>query len=174
MRAVAAGRKAFLFVGSERAGDAAAIYHSLVESCKANKINPPTYLTYILSNVRNKAMRLPTPDEFGDLSTAPAGRCALYQSEVGSRVREDADYRTGSFSVVTGVRLGLYIHMRKAKMPKSVPWHVGRGLSVHAQGASPPEPCREPWPRAARVRARCHSSSPHCDSTAYPIIAWCQ
>jgi hypothetical protein len=31
MRAVAVGRKAFLFVGSERAGHAAAIYYSLVE-----------------------------------------------------------------------------------------------------------------------------------------------
>jgi len=33
MRSVAIGRKAFLFVGSERAGHAAAIYYSLVESC---------------------------------------------------------------------------------------------------------------------------------------------
>ena len=35
---------------SERAGHAAAIYYSLVESCKANSLNPLTYLTYILSN----------------------------------------------------------------------------------------------------------------------------
>ena len=77
MRAVAVGRKAFLFVGSERAGHAAAIYYSLVESCKANKINPLTYLSYVLSNARNRAVALPTPDEFADLSTAPAGGCAL-------------------------------------------------------------------------------------------------
>ena len=77
MRSVAVGRKAFLFVGSERAGHAAAIFYSLVESCKANSVNPLTYLTYILSNVRDKAMRLPTADEFADLSTAPAGGCAL-------------------------------------------------------------------------------------------------
>lgn len=77
MRAVAIGRKAFLFVGSERAGHAAAIYYSLVESCKANKVNPLTYLTYILSNTRNRAIVLPTPDEFASLSTAPAGGCAL-------------------------------------------------------------------------------------------------
>jgi transposase len=30
---VAVGRKSFLFVGPERAGHAAAIYYSLVESC---------------------------------------------------------------------------------------------------------------------------------------------
>jgi hypothetical protein len=77
MRSVAVGRKAFLFVGSERAGHAAAIYYSLVESCKANKVNPLTYLAYILSNARNKALQLPTPDEFAHLSSAPAGRCAL-------------------------------------------------------------------------------------------------
>lgn len=77
MRTVAVGRKAFLSVGSERAGHAAAIYYSLVESCKANKVNPLTYLTYILSNARNKAVVLPTPDDFADRSTAPAGGCAL-------------------------------------------------------------------------------------------------
>jgi hypothetical protein len=32
--------------GSERAGNAAAIYSSRVEYCKANKVNPLTYLTY--------------------------------------------------------------------------------------------------------------------------------
>jgi hypothetical protein len=57
-------RKAFLFVDSERAGHAAAIYYSLVESCKANEVNPLTYLTYILSNARKKSITLPTPDEF--------------------------------------------------------------------------------------------------------------
>ncbi len=77
MRAVAVGRKAFPFVGSERAGHAAAIYYSRVESCKANRVNPLTYLTYILANARDKALRLSTPDEFAALSTAPAGRCAL-------------------------------------------------------------------------------------------------
>jgi hypothetical protein len=77
MRAVAVGRKAFLFVGSERAGHAAAIYYSLVESCKANKVNPLTYLSYILSNARNKALQLPTPDELATFSTAPGGGCVL-------------------------------------------------------------------------------------------------
>lgn len=73
---MAVGRKALLFVGSERAGLAAAIYYSLVESCKANQVNPLTYLTYVLSNARNKTVTLPTPDEFAGLNTAPAGACA--------------------------------------------------------------------------------------------------
>ena len=77
MRAVAVGRKALLFVGSERAGQAAAIYYSLVESCKASKVNPLTYLTHVLSNARNRAAVLPTPDEFATLGTAPVGECAF-------------------------------------------------------------------------------------------------
>jgi hypothetical protein len=77
MRSVAVGRKAFLSVGSERAGHAAAIYYSMVESCKANKVNPLTYLTYVLANARDKSITLPTPDEFAVHSTAPAGGCAL-------------------------------------------------------------------------------------------------
>lgn len=64
MRPIALGRKNFLFVGSERGGRAAAIYYSLMESCKANKINPLTYMTYLLSNVRNKNVTLLLPDEF--------------------------------------------------------------------------------------------------------------
>jgi hypothetical protein len=35
----------YLFVGSEHAGHAAAIYYSPVESCKADKISPLSYLT---------------------------------------------------------------------------------------------------------------------------------
>ena len=55
-RAVAVGGKGFLFVGSERAGHAVAIYYSLVESCRVNSVNPLTYLTYILSNARNRTV----------------------------------------------------------------------------------------------------------------------
>jgi transposase len=73
MRSVAVGRKAFLFVGSERAGHAAAIYYSLVESCKANKVNPLSYLTYVLTHARNKSLTLPTPDEFTASNIAHVG-----------------------------------------------------------------------------------------------------
>lgn len=73
MRIVAVGRKAFMFVGSERAGHAAAIYYSLVESCRANQVNPLTYLTYVLGNARNKHVVLPTPDEFLACDLAAVG-----------------------------------------------------------------------------------------------------
>lgn len=66
LRPVAIGRKNFLFVGSERAGRAAAIYYSLVESCKVNQVNPLTYLTYVLSHVRDPRVTLLTPDEYAE------------------------------------------------------------------------------------------------------------
>lgn len=76
MRPVAVGRKAFLFVGSERAGHAAAIYYSLVESGMANRVNPLAYLAYVLGNARNKSVTLPTPDEFTASNISDVGRCA--------------------------------------------------------------------------------------------------
>jgi transposase len=69
MRPIALGRKNFLFVGSERGGHAAAIWYTLIESCKLNGVNPLSYLTYLLENVRNKAVELPMPDEFGRLGS---------------------------------------------------------------------------------------------------------
>ena len=78
---------------AERAGHAAPIYYSLGESCKANSVNS---LTHILSNARNKAVRLPTPDEFADFSTVPAGGCVLKQSGVKLKSENDADCRTKS------------------------------------------------------------------------------
>jgi transposase len=74
LRPVAIGRKNFLFVGSERAGHAAAIYYSLVESCKVNRVNPLTYLTYILSHVRDPRVTLLTPDEYAERHTTDLQR----------------------------------------------------------------------------------------------------
>jgi len=40
-----------------------AIYCSLIESCKANRVNPLIYLTYVRSHVRDKTSTIQTPDE---------------------------------------------------------------------------------------------------------------
>jgi transposase len=53
-----------LFVGSERGGKAAAIYYSLIESCKLNKVNPLSYMTYLLANARNKNKLPLLPTEY--------------------------------------------------------------------------------------------------------------
>jgi hypothetical protein len=44
--------------------DCGRVDYSVVESCKANKVNPLTYLTYVLSHVRDRRVTLLTPDEF--------------------------------------------------------------------------------------------------------------
>ena len=53
MRPVAVGRKNWLFVGSERGGRAAALYMSLIKSCKDNEINPWEYLDDVLRRIMN-------------------------------------------------------------------------------------------------------------------------
>jgi transposase len=67
---VACGRKNHLFVGSERAGRAAALYYSLVQSCKACKINPWEYfddlLKRIMSHPVNRLREL-LPDQWKPL-----------------------------------------------------------------------------------------------------------
>lgn len=40
-----------LFVGSEQAGNTAATLYSLVETCKANDVNPQRYLAYVLEKL---------------------------------------------------------------------------------------------------------------------------
>jgi transposase len=51
MRPVALGRKNWLFVGSERGGHAAALYMSLIQSCKNCDINPWEYLNDMLRRI---------------------------------------------------------------------------------------------------------------------------
>jgi transposase len=51
MRPVALGRKNWLFVGSERGGKAAALFMSLVKSCKDCEINPWEYLDDMLRRI---------------------------------------------------------------------------------------------------------------------------
>lgn len=57
IRPVTLGRKNFLFVGSERGGETAAIFMSLIASCKANKINPFEYLKDVLSRINTHPHR---------------------------------------------------------------------------------------------------------------------
>lgn len=51
LRKAALGRKNFLFVGSTRGGEAAAIYYSLIETAKANGIEPKRWLLHALNEL---------------------------------------------------------------------------------------------------------------------------
>lgn len=56
IRPVAVGRKAWLFAGSERGGDAAAVAFSLIESCKLSGVEPYAYLRDVLECIDNHRM----------------------------------------------------------------------------------------------------------------------
>jgi transposase len=49
LRAVALGRKNYLFAGSDRGGESAAAIYSLIGTAKLNGINPESYLRNVLS-----------------------------------------------------------------------------------------------------------------------------
>lgn len=70
MRPVAIGRKNWLFVGSERGGRAAALFMSLIKSCKDCEINPWEYFDDMLRRIMshsNTRLRELLPDQWQPL-----------------------------------------------------------------------------------------------------------
>lgn len=51
LRGVALGRRNWLFVGSPKGGDAAALFYSLVETCRLNCVEPEAWLTDIIARI---------------------------------------------------------------------------------------------------------------------------
>jgi hypothetical protein len=51
MRAIAPGRKNYLFVGSEAGGNAAAIAYTLIETAKLNAVDPTAWLADTLARI---------------------------------------------------------------------------------------------------------------------------
>ena len=51
MRAIAVGRKNYLFCGSDTGGDRAASIYTLVQTAKLNGVNPEAYLKDILTKI---------------------------------------------------------------------------------------------------------------------------
>ncbi len=51
LRAVALGRKNYLFAGSDRGGERAAAIYSLIGTAKLNGVDPETYLREVLSRI---------------------------------------------------------------------------------------------------------------------------
>lgn len=51
MRAVALGRKNYLFAGSNAGGERAAAMYSLIGSAKLNGIDPEAYLSHVLARI---------------------------------------------------------------------------------------------------------------------------
>ena len=80
LRPVALGRKNWMFVGSERGGRAAALFYSLIQSCKALGINPWEYfddmLRRIMSHPVNRLREL-LPDQWKPLPKNEHGMIIL-------------------------------------------------------------------------------------------------
>jgi transposase len=53
VRPLAIGRKNWLFVGNEAGGEAAAVFLTLIQSCRAFKINPREYLEDVMRRLRD-------------------------------------------------------------------------------------------------------------------------
>ena len=53
MRAIAVGRKNYLFAGSDSGGDRAAILYTIVQTARLNGVNPEAYLKDILTRIAN-------------------------------------------------------------------------------------------------------------------------
>ena len=51
LRAVAIGRKNYLFAGSDRGGDRAATFYSLIGTAKLNGLDPEAYLRQVLTHI---------------------------------------------------------------------------------------------------------------------------
>lgn len=56
MRPIAIGRKNYLFVGSNKGGNAAAIAYTLIESAKLNGVDPQAWLTHVLARIADHKM----------------------------------------------------------------------------------------------------------------------
>ena len=51
LRGIALGRKSWLFAGSNRGGQRAAVMYSLIVSAKMSDIDPQGWLAYVLANI---------------------------------------------------------------------------------------------------------------------------
>jgi transposase len=76
LRAVAIGRKNWLFAGSDNGGQTAAVLYSMVATCKQHGSEPFTYLRDVLSRLP------PTPaDQHADLLPAAWAKSQREQAE---------------------------------------------------------------------------------------------
>ena len=59
LRGIALGRKSWLFAGSDRGGERAAVMYSLIVSAKMNDVDPQAWLAHVLANIaQHPASRL--------------------------------------------------------------------------------------------------------------------
>jgi transposase len=57
LRGIALGRKAWLFAGSERGGDRAALIYTLIQTAKLNNVDPQAWLADVLARIADQPAR---------------------------------------------------------------------------------------------------------------------
>jgi transposase len=57
LRGIALGRKAWLFAGSDRGGDRAALMYTLIQTARLNDIDPQAWLADILARLNDHPIR---------------------------------------------------------------------------------------------------------------------
>jgi transposase len=76
LRGVAIKRKNFMFVGSDRGGDRAAMFYTLIESAKLNGLDPEAYIAAVIDRMAkghpSKALDALLPWNFKTTETKPA------------------------------------------------------------------------------------------------------
>ena len=58
LRGVALGRKAWLFCGSDRGGERAAVLYTLIGTAKLNEVDPQAWLADVLKRIAQHPIRL--------------------------------------------------------------------------------------------------------------------
>jgi len=79
IKPIVIGRKNHLFVGGEQGGKAAAIFYSLIETCRDNDVNPEMYLADVLKRIPthpNKRIHELLPYEWKKLREQPVAMAA--------------------------------------------------------------------------------------------------
>ena len=56
MRPIAVGRKNYLFTGSHRGAEVAALFYSLINTCRINKVNPYEYLCDVIKRIKDHSI----------------------------------------------------------------------------------------------------------------------
>jgi hypothetical protein len=56
LRGIALGRKAWLFAGSERGGERAAVLYTLIQTAKLNNVDPQAWLADVLARIADHPM----------------------------------------------------------------------------------------------------------------------
>ncbi len=57
LRGIALGRKAWLFAGSDRGGDRAALMYTLIQTARLNDIDPQAWLADVLARLNDHSIR---------------------------------------------------------------------------------------------------------------------